>query len=992
MKRTIYSLVFLLFLVHLDLTGFAQKGRIDSLKSVIRNSSEDISKVKALNELSFSLRLSNLTEAEQYRQEALALSTRLKYASGIAWAYYLEGVIYTYQNKLMNSVNSLTTALALATEAKDYALAVRIHNGIGLNNLRLEDDYNAMRSFENALLAIKKSPDKSFESALLHNIGGLYVKNKRYDEAIKTLSKSIALNLKQQNGKTGLALNFKEMGLAYYGIKDYQTALLYGEKSLALSRETDFALNEINSLSLLGLTYLKLGQLSRAKSYLDDAHSKAIPNNARREKLLIYGGYADYYSAQGAYQEALKYQNQYTALYDSLYSVGRSKLILEYQGKFQAQQKEAENKVLRIEQLSTENQIRQRNQILLFVSAILLVFIIICVLVFWGNARIRKANTLLRDQKNEIEKQKDSVDQLNSIKDKLFSVIAHDLRTPFSSLKNMMDMYDEGMISKDDVSYFFKEIRRDIGSNTLLLDNLLVWAKSQLDGFKVEAKVLAMKRVVDEIIRFYSQSLKSKRITAINQLDDQCVVSSDYDMTKTIVRNLIGNAIKYTPAKGSILITYVKVNGEIHIAVTDNGIGMSEEAKGKLFLDAFFTTQGLSNERGAGLGLQICKEFVEKNNGRVWVDTKERKGSSFWFALPESKQGIEYSVSDIDPGEGDRELLSERINIARLKNKYDSYEVLLKTSNNTIWDWDLARNEVAWNEALQSNFGYDVEKTGIEWRSERINPEDQEIISGVIDNAIRKHERMFEMEYAFRCADNSYKFVHDRGVIVYEDGQARRVLGVMHNMDSDKNAIREINRLSLVATNVNNLVVISDGEGRIVWVNRAFENLTGYQLNEAAGEDMNGLLFGPETALEAAGDAAEGIANKRGFEAELINYRKSGTPYWVHVNCTPYDDPITGQMGFISIHTIVTERKTNERQMIDQNEALREIARITSHEVRRPLSSILGLAKIIKSDLEFAERQECLSLLEESAKQLDTLILRINNHITEIDKQEYQDA
>ncbi len=144
--------------------------------------------------------------------------------------------------------------------------------------------------------------------------------------------------------------------------------------------------------------------------------------------------------------------------------------------------------------------------------------------------------------------------------------------------------------------------------------------------------------------------------------------------------------------------------------------------------------------------------------------------------------------------------------------------------------------------------------------------------------------------------------------------------------------------------------------------------------------------------MEATGLATKGLANKQGFETELINYGKSGQPYWVHVNCTPYDDPISGQMGYISIHTIVTERKTNEKQMIDQNDALREIARITSHEVRSPLSSILGLAKIIKTELEVAERQECISLLEESARQLDTLIHRINNHIIEIDKQEYQDA
>ena len=197
MKRVTYFLTIFLFLVFLASTVFAQKGRIDSLKRVVENSKPDTSKVKALNDLAFALRISDLVAAEQYRKEALALSVQLKYASGIAWAQYLEGVIFTYQNKLMRSVNSLTIALDLADKAKDYELVARIHNGIGLNNLRLEDDYNAMKSFENALIAIRKAKDRNFESALLHNIASLYVKNRRFGEAIKTLGQSIVINVKR---------------------------------------------------------------------------------------------------------------------------------------------------------------------------------------------------------------------------------------------------------------------------------------------------------------------------------------------------------------------------------------------------------------------------------------------------------------------------------------------------------------------------------------------------------------------------------------------------------------------------------------------------------------------------------------------------------------------------------------------------------------------------------------------------------------------------
>lgn len=992
MKQITYTVTVLIWLICLATISFAQKRTIDSLQTVVENSQADTNKVKNLNALAFALRISDLSAAEKYRKEALKLSLSLKYTSGIAWAHYLEGVIYTYQNMLMKSVNSLTIALDLAGKAGDYALMTRIHNGIGLTNLRLEDDYTAMKAFETALQTIKKSPDKSFKSALLHNIGSLYVKNKRFKEAIKTLAQSITINT-GRNNKTGLALNYKEMGLAYYGLEDYPAALIYGNKALALSDETDFSLNKINSHSLLGMTYLKLGSPDKAKFNLDAAFKEAIPNNPQREKLLIYRGYADYYSAQRNFKAALKFQNQYAALFDSLYSVGRAKLILGYQGRFQVQQKEAENKSLRNEQLITTNQIEVRNQLLISISVILLAFIIVSALVYWGNTRIKLANALLREQRNEIELQKDSVEHLNTIKDKLFSVIAHDLRTPFASLKNMMDMYDEGMISKQDISYFFKEIRKDIGSNTMLLENLLIWAKSQLDGFKVETKNLAMQRVVNEIIYLYRQNFESKQIKVLNELDDLCIVASDYEMTKTIVRNLIGNALKFTPANGNIVISYRKVReGELQITVTDDGIGMSEELKGKLFLDAFVSTQGLNNERGTGLGLQICKEFVEKNGGSIWVETLEQQGSSFWFTLPESKVDIENTVSDYDIEEEKKESLNEMINVARLKSKYDRYELLLKTCSDTIWDWNLVTDEIIWNEALQHNFGYALEKTTVGWWSGKLHPEHLEPVSEQLESAIRNGERLFELEYPFRCADNSYKYVLDRGLILYEDGKACRVLGIMHNTDNSKNAIREIRRLSLVATNVNNLVVITDADSGIVWVNQAFETLTGYKSNEVIGKDLNSLLSGPDTATDALEFAVESMANRESFETELINYGKSGQAYWVHINCTPFKDPVSGQMGNISIHTIVNERKMNEKQMIEQNLALREIARIASHEVRSPLCSIMGLTRIIRNNPDPAELRECISMLEESADQLHALIGRINDHLSEIDQTEFQDV
>lgn len=966
----------------------AQQKIIDSLENELRRSSPDTNRINILNSLAFYFRSSDSTRGKELREQAFALSDKLNYTKGKGWYYYLEGINLTYQNKFIPALSVEAKAIELGHQIKDNELIARAYNTIGLNHLRLEDDYNAMKAFTTALGFIEKAPDQTIKPALLFNIGGIYSKEKKYREALVKFDQSKHIYL-STNYKSGLSLVYLETGLVYLALKEYDKAISYGKLSLVLARETNYIRTEVNALSLLGSAYLDINNL-KARSYFDESLSKATLKNMQREKLNIYKGYAALFKKEGNYRDAYLYQKKYSELYDSVFNVTRSKVIIGYQEKFQTHQKETENRLLLAEQLNTKNEIRQKNLVLNFTFVILAIFILLSGVIFWGNRRIKEAYRLLTGQKNEIQFQKENVEHLNTIKDKLFSVIAHDLRSPFASMKSMMDMYDEGMISKEDVGFFFKEIRRDIGSNTLLLDNLLIWAKSQLQGFKVQPKAVLMEKVVDEITYYYKKKLENRQIQIINKLDDGCMVYADPEMVRSIIRNLVGNAIKFTPCNGTVTISYLNKDDEICIAVTDSGIGIPDDHKDKLFQDAFYTTQGLGNEKGTGLGLQICKEFVEKNNGMIWAESETDKGSSFWFTLPKSNHGAAADdVINTDYEEDEKGSVKEMIkNSARLQNKYDRYELLLKASNDTIWDWDLITNEVTWSEALQSNFGYPFEKTPLEWWSDRIHPEDLHSTEELIYSAIRNKQTVWQTEYRFRCADDSYKYVLDRGLIVFdENDEAIRIVGIMLNTDIQKNAIREIQRLSLVATHVKNLVIITDAEDRIVWVNHAFERVTGYTLNEISGQVSANILSGEDTDQDVMRMIKENLSNEEGFTAEIINYTKAGEPYWVQIDCTSYDDPVTHQKGYVSIHTIITDRKIHEQLIINNNEALREIARISSHEVRNPLSSILGLVKVLKNNADPAEREECIRLLNESAEQLDLLIHRIHNRIAEIENQ-----
>lgn len=967
--------------------GLAQNKEIDSLKKKLQQSRPDTNRVKLLTALAIHFRVYDWDKARKYRSEVWALSERLDFTKGKGWFYYLEGVDLTYQNKFSPALNSEAKAIKLGREVGDYDLVSRAWNAIGVNHLRLEEDTSAMTAFRTALRYINHSTDQTIKPALLLNIGKLYAKLKKYPEALSYFDKSG----KMYTGDLwGLSLVYLETGNVFHALKQYDNAIKIGNLSLNAAREAKYTRTKINALILLGSSYLAANNVSKAKRHFEAAGDSAVLADMHDEKLRILKGIAMVSEREGNYKDAFLYKRRAALLSDSIFNASRSRLILEYQDKFQTEKKETENKLLREQQKIAQNTFRQRNQVLYLAIIVLLGFVIFSSILFWGNRHIKKANQLLTKQKNHIQRQKENVEHLNQIKDKLFSLIAHDLRSPFTSMKSMMDLYDDGTISKEDLDFFFKEIRKDVGFNSLLLDNLLIWAKSQLYGFNIDPKPVSVERIADHILYHFKKQLESKEIRVFKDIPEDFVAHADLEMINTVFRNLIGNAIKFTPKKGTIKISCFADGGDLRIAISDSGIGIPEENKGKLFQDTFFTTQGLNKEKGTGLGLQICKEFVEKNNGRIWVENNTGRGATFAFTLPKSTL-LPGAVSDrvAEPDQNSGSIMKEGIkgNIS-LQIKYDRYELLSKVSLETIWDSDLFSREIKWSEALHTNFGYPEERTSIEWWNERIHPGDFEEVKSSVYAALNEKRESWDIEYRFRCADGAYKYVHDRGMILYDDNKEPfRLMGIMQNIDAQKNAVKEKQRLSLVATSVSNMVVITDADDKVVWVNDAFVKHTGYSLFEVIGARPQDLLSGPDTADHFL-RAMNNILPKKGLSAELINYTRSGEPYWVQIDTTQYIDPVTNKPGYVSVQTVITEKKENERIIAGQNKTLRQIGYICSHDVQMPLYSILSSIKRLNGGaLSPGDFKQGVASLDESAEKLDSLIYEIHSKISKIERE-----
>jgi signal transduction histidine kinase len=247
----------------------------------------------------------------------------------------------------------------------------------------------------------------------------------------------------------------------------------------------------------------------------------------------------------------------------------------------------------------------------------------------------------LKKQKTLLEKtvaiKTAELKDLNASKDKFFSIIAHDLKNPFTTIIGFSDMLNEE-IDKDQPSKI-REFARLINVSAVqtlkLLENLLEWAKSQNGKIPFNPEQLKVNELIEEEFLVLKEMANEKNIELKYLNKSQIIVLADRNMIKTVLRNLISNAIKFTHRNGQVEVKASVNSDMVGISVIDNGIGMSEVTKAELFkIDASVSTPGTENEKGTGLGLFLCKEFVEKHGGKIWAESQQGKGSIFIFMLP----------------------------------------------------------------------------------------------------------------------------------------------------------------------------------------------------------------------------------------------------------------------------------------------------------------------------------------------------------------------
>lgn len=415
--------------------------------------------------------------------------------------------------------------------------------------------------------------------------------------------------------------------------KNYDSSLYYYFRNLGFIKNSIEFENEIETYSHLGKLYLLKSDFTLSKIYLDSAvqiiHERNIKFNDFFNPMdYINETYALLYSSMGDYKKAFAYYNKFhqVAKQKLLNVNGRSLKQLESTYAF----KQKNNEVELLKKINEANLLVIQQQ--RYIEA---AFAVILLLMFVWAINAYKTGQQRKRLNKELSASNMELGRLNHIKDKLFSVLSHDLRSPIASLKSLVLFLKNGNLKNEDLKELYVRLHHQLETSSDLLESLLHWAKSELSETRADLHKVVLANVADDVALQLKSAMDEKDIHFYNNLNFHLTALANKPQVEIIFRNLIANAVKFTNIGGLINIAGKANNQSIEVYIEDNGMGMHEDEIKNLFQPGkSFSTKGTNAETGTGLGLLITKEMISKNGGNIWVSSRKQKGTVFTFTLP----------------------------------------------------------------------------------------------------------------------------------------------------------------------------------------------------------------------------------------------------------------------------------------------------------------------------------------------------------------------
>ena len=559
-----------------------------------------------------------LTMAEAFLNEVVNNSNEKKLKAD---ALNTLSMLYGKKGAYDLGMKSALNALKLYEEIKDLEGQISINIKLG-SITRLNGDLEKAFFYNDKAEKINRKLDnKNYQIDILNNKAIIYAIKGDFDNALIMFQKGV--KIAETSGKSfiGSKVNcLMNIGLIYKEKKQFTKALEYLNKSAFEAQKNNLSNEKFRTQINISLLYAEQNQFIEsnniAQKTLEEARKAEFFDMVTEALDIITHNYR----ALNDYKNALKYSDEFYVEEGKLKNTQKDKEIANLQSTYDLEKAQEQVKIL---DESNQKSINQRNLLILMFVLGLISMSIFAFLYF----RIKKLN-------NKINKQKAQLIESNEVKNKLFSVIGHDLRSAYNSTLGFLNLLKEGDLNEEEAGFFLDKVIIQSTAALSTLDNLLMWGHSQIKGTKIITEVFDANKEIKKNIEYLrdQSTIKNIAVEVIDTMDEK--IKADLNHFDFVVRNLLSNAIKFTPENGSIKISCSDYNEtQQKFCVADSGIGMSKSQMDQLFKNSGKSTMGTANEKGTGLGLMLCKEYIELNGGRIWAESKEGEGAKFCFVL-----------------------------------------------------------------------------------------------------------------------------------------------------------------------------------------------------------------------------------------------------------------------------------------------------------------------------------------------------------------------
>jgi signal transduction histidine kinase len=532
-----------------------------------------------------------MDEALKYFMESARAHERQNRPLAQALCYFEMGLIQHKAENYEEAEAYYNKTLVLASDSLDHRTRINCYNGLAMILRERKQLDIALRDFRKAYQIAEKNNDTVWMGILSGNIGSIHMLTSNYDSSL------------------------------YYHFRD-----------LDVVRNTLEFENEIETYSNIANVFLLKKDFAKTKSYLDSAVNIITGRKIKFNDFFnpmdeINKTYAGLYAATGDYKKAYLFHEKYHEVSKAKQQNVNGRNLKNLQSAFVFEQKQNELELLQKINAAHLLVIDQQRFIGIASGFIILLVSLLAYIAFRTSSQRKKLNKQLFNSNAELER-------LNSVKDKLFSVLGHDLRSPIGSLKSLLNLFNNAYLTPKESSEVLRKLNHQLEVSESVLESLLQWAKAELNE-KTDNEKIILADVVHNVGLQLKGMMEEKNITFFSNVNFQLVAVADKTQVEIILRNLIANAVKFTPAGGAINIQGKAGENSILITVEDNGLGMQKEEVENLFKPGKnFSTSGTNHEKGTGLGLIITREMVVKNGGNIWVNSSKDKGTAFTFSLP----------------------------------------------------------------------------------------------------------------------------------------------------------------------------------------------------------------------------------------------------------------------------------------------------------------------------------------------------------------------